>query len=360
MSCHGMGDAAECWVCCEEADPAGGAVAAPTGCACRGSAGCAHLGCLVDVARHKGSRQARHDAWSKCPTCEQLYTGPLAVGLARTRYAPLCGPPEDPTSLGWAERLDALAHLAVALQNAGDRAGARPLQEELLVAVRRMGGGPANHLDCMITTARMRAEMREPAAALSLLEEALPACQRTLGDEHALTLSCMSLLGNVREQLGQLAAARAMHEEAVGALRRAGARADATATIRAIGQLGGCLVTIGDVPAGFALEEEAAATARRVLGEAHHMAQDIIQGLAQGRRFAAAFPPGACAAGTLVGLGGRPELNGKKGRVVGFDSGRYRVHLDGNNWAFFKPLGVKPANLVPVPGLQAQPGGRGE
>ena len=164
-----MGDAAECWVCCEEADPAGGAVAAPTGCACRGSAGCAHLGCLENVARHKEGAAAQHKAWSECPTCEQMYTGPLAVGLARARYAPFCGRPE-----GDAERLDALGHLAAALQNAGDTAGARPLLEERLVALRRHYGGETGLLDTMTDLASLCVDMGEPAAALPLLEKALP------------------------------------------------------------------------------------------------------------------------------------------------------------------------------------------
>ena len=144
-----------------------------------------------------------------------------------------------------------------------------------------------------------------------------------------------------------------------GGCGAAGARAEATAAIPAFSNLGRCLVMVGDIPAGLALLGEAAATARRVLGEAHLMTQNCVRNLAHHREMAARFPPGACAIGVLVGLGSRPELNGNLGRVVGFDSGRYRVHLDGSNWAFFKPLGVKPANLVPVPGLQAQTGGRG-
>ena len=81
-------DARECWVCLELADT-GGAAAAPTGCACRGSAGRAHLSCLIAAARHKTDRHNRHTAWGWCPTCKQSYTGPMRVGLARARWAPL-------------------------------------------------------------------------------------------------------------------------------------------------------------------------------------------------------------------------------------------------------------------------------
>ena len=116
-----MDDARECWVCLEVAD-SGRAATAPTGCACRGSAGRAHLSCLIAAARHKPDPEARHTAWIGCPTCKQQYTGPMYVGLARARWAPLRDGPE-----GSADWLDALGHLAVSLHVSGDRAGASSL-----------------------------------------------------------------------------------------------------------------------------------------------------------------------------------------------------------------------------------------
>ena len=53
-----MDDARECWVCLERTD-SGDAAAAPTGCACRDSAGRAHLSCLISAARHKTRTQSR-------------------------------------------------------------------------------------------------------------------------------------------------------------------------------------------------------------------------------------------------------------------------------------------------------------
>ena len=100
---------------------------------------------------------------------------------------------------------------------------------------------------------------------------------------------------------------------------------------------------VGDLPAGLPLLEEAATRARRVLGEAHPLTQSATLSLAASRELAAAEPPNACADGALVGLGGRwLELNGKKGRVVGFDNSRYHVQLDDTS------IWVKPANLAPV------------
>ena len=141
-------------------------------------------------------------------------------------------------------------------------------------------------------------------------------------------------------------------------LRRAGARADAIRTVTCIGNLGMSLLNIGDVPAGLALQEEAAVMARRVFGETHPITQVTARNLAQDREGAAACPPGAHARGTLVGLGGRPELNGKKGHVVGFDNlkGRYHARIGGSALSD-KPLGIKPANLMLVPRLEQWVGG---
>ena len=53
---------ATCWVCCEGADSPNGAPS-PTGCACRGSAGFAHLPCLIDSARYRPDTPShRHSA----------------------------------------------------------------------------------------------------------------------------------------------------------------------------------------------------------------------------------------------------------------------------------------------------------
>ena len=103
----------------------------------------------------------------------------------------------------------------------------------------------------------------------------------------------------------------------------------------------------------LALQEEAAAMGRRVLGEAHPATQAAEGVLADTRERVSTAPPGACAFGTLVGLGGRPELNGEAGFVVGFDKGRYRVRLMSNcngSAPSGKPLGIKPANLALTPG----------
>ena len=70
-----------CHVCLEGHDEAegGGGRLMHGGCGCRGSAGFAHLLCMVEVAMHNP------DSWTMCPTCRQDYTGTTVLGLARAR-----------------------------------------------------------------------------------------------------------------------------------------------------------------------------------------------------------------------------------------------------------------------------------
>ena len=148
--------------------------------------------------------------------------------------------------------------------------------------------------------------------------------------------------------MGARAAARTMYEEAVGAVR-AGASVEAPTVVQCIANSGACCLKVEDSPLALALHEEAAAMARQVLGEAHPTTQEVARQLARARKKVATGPPGACAIGILVGIGGRPELNGKVGFVVGFGDGRYRVRLQGSA-ASDKPLGIKPTNLALAPG----------
>ena len=156
------------------------------------------------------------------------------------------------------------------------------------------------------------------------------------GAEHVTTLATVMTLANLHNDKGAFAAARSTYEEVAGVIGT-----DITQTINGIINHGCCLLNIGDLPAAIARQKEAVTLARRVLGEAHPTTQQAAGMLAQCRERVAEAPPSACAAGILVGraraehgielhAGGRPELNGKTGFVVGFDSGRYRVRLEGS------------------------------
>ena len=182
-----------CWVCLDAHDPHG-AAATRTGCACRGSAGYAHLSCLIAAARHKeGSFQARHDAWTQCPTCRQQYLGGMDIKMGRARWNIYRDGAED-----GGERLSALAHFSSSLDGSAPavrRAEALPLREELLATLRRTRGeGHPNSLQAMIAVGSLRDQLGDHAAGAQLLEEALLGCRRAFGADSDETIGCMESL----------------------------------------------------------------------------------------------------------------------------------------------------------------------
>ena len=121
------GPAGTCWVCCEGGRSFQPLI--PMGCACRGSAGLAHLHCLVEAALHNV------ESWTTCHVCRQEFTGEADVGLARARWERVRGRPEEDE-----ERLFVANNLAVSLkESAGDNAGALRLMREVLAVRRRLG-----------------------------------------------------------------------------------------------------------------------------------------------------------------------------------------------------------------------------
>merc|ERR1711969_531414 len=99
----------DCWVCLEHEPDEGGELPQPTGCACRGGAtDHAHVGCLAKFAQEKKG------VWTRCPTCKQRWTGPVALALARRRHALAAGRPHVDC-----ERWEAEGDLAEALGKAG-------------------------------------------------------------------------------------------------------------------------------------------------------------------------------------------------------------------------------------------------
>lgn len=250
----------QCWVCCE-----GSSADRPllsTGCACRGSAGLAHLDCLVQAAKHDV------ECWTTCPTCRQEYTGAADVGLARARWALVRERPAEDE-----ERLFVANNLAVTLkESAGDNEGALALLLEVLAVRRRAlppGAPPdAGTIDSMINAALQHLEMGHLTEALPLAEAAVGAARATWGDAHEDTLVAIASLGAVRNGLREYGAARPLLEEALEARRRTLGEGHLE-TMNSMHLLGQCLVGQGERRAGLELLSEAVTTSRRVLGEAH-------------------------------------------------------------------------------------------
>ena len=99
-------DASTCFICLEpHSGPGSSQRLLHGGCACRGGSGFAHVACIA-----KAAQETNEDMWTHCPTCKQMWTGQMALGLARAEVASLASRPEQ----DW-ERLDATNMLTDAL-----------------------------------------------------------------------------------------------------------------------------------------------------------------------------------------------------------------------------------------------------
>ena len=243
------------------------------------------------------------------------------------------------------ERLAALGNLAGALSDSGDNASARPLFEELVAVLRQTRGNDhPSTLDAISRLGTLLSELGDDAGAQQLLEEAIAGLRLTLGDRDNLTVDATRKLAVVHLNSGAVAKARLLLEQAVMTLRQT--QPANPNTFAAIGNLGVALLQAGDITAGLALKEDAAASVLRELGPDHPVTQQLTAKLAGTWQVVAGDPSGTRATGILVGLASKPELNGKLAYVVGFDAakGRYRVRHEGN-MRTGKPIGIKPENL---------------
>ena len=252
-----------CWICCGSEPPL-----LPTGCACRGSAGLAHLSCVVEAATHDVN------VWTTCPTCRQEFTGAMDVGLAKARWELVRDRPSDD-----AERLFVANNLAVTLkESAGDNAGALTLMEEVLTVRRKtLGDVHPDTLDSIINLALQHNEMGNFESALPLSLEAVASAREQLGSTNEHTLVAISCLAAVHNSLRNFEQAKPLHEEALAA-RKAMLGEGHLETMNSTFLLGQCLFGLGQHEEGLALLEEASERSRKVLGKGHPSSKHFLSG----------------------------------------------------------------------------------
>jgi len=178
------------------------------------------------------------------------------------------------------ETLKAMGNLAITLSDQGDLRGARRLQEELLVASRRVLGD--DHTVTLATIHNLAGTLLHQgdlAAARKLLEQALEARRRTFGPEHPDTLGAMANLGATLHAQGDLAGARQLEEQVLGAYART-LGPEHPDTLMAMGNLAATLGASGDIATARQLEQEVLDAYRRILGPEHPDALRALGNLA--------------------------------------------------------------------------------
>ena len=84
-------DASTCFICLEpHSGPGSSQHLLHVGCCtCRGGSGFGHATCIA-----KAAQETNEWMWAECPTCKQMRSGQMALGLARARVTSLTSQPE--------------------------------------------------------------------------------------------------------------------------------------------------------------------------------------------------------------------------------------------------------------------------
>ena len=285
-----------CWVCLEEYGEL------LRGCACRGTAGWAHVDCLAKFAFSRASNSDKLDAWRQCVTCRQHFVGHLLLGMARAHGAMA----NDKTQLPTAEQCTRDMFLAQGLFNSEKKADlieAIRLGEMTLCLEKRrripfghvsLGRGASNmlpgdlHPNCIshiqnlanfyqkITYhhdiasvertryhARQLSLMEEAVASHRTFEQLLPAVVKGLGMNLGHTMESLAF---AYDSAGRSHEARSSFEKGLEINRRT-LGDDAVATLTCASNLGLFLKKKGDLTAALlSLMRDAYPRLRRVLG----------------------------------------------------------------------------------------------
>ena len=177
------------------------------GCACRGDAGLVHVACLAEAAARKA--RGHHAGWYQCSTCDQEFTGAVALALAREEVHRMRTRRRDDT-----DRLAAKDSLGNALSSAGLYAEAGKAFEEVLAVIERTRGkGDEQTIPTISNLAVSYCHEGKYEKAIKLLAPAHVTTTKLLGKEHPSTLTIARNLANAYSSTGHYAEAEKLQVE---------------------------------------------------------------------------------------------------------------------------------------------------
>ena len=164
------------------------------GCACRGTAGFAHVSCLAEQAKilfaeaeennlDYKAKIERWNRWDTCSLCEQEYHGVVRCALGWACWKTYLGRPE-----GSELRQIAMGQLGNALYEVLERKDALSVQEALLSLYRRLGADPENILALQSNIAIGYHQLGRLEESAHKQRDVYSARLRLNGEEHLETL----------------------------------------------------------------------------------------------------------------------------------------------------------------------------
>jgi hypothetical protein len=268
------------------------------GCACRGTAGFAHVSCLAEQAKllvEEGeynnlgveARDARFRRWDTCSLCEQEYHGVVRCALAWACWKTYLGRPEADGA-----RSVAMTMLGNGLYYAKHHEDELSVREAELAMKRRLGFSEEEILVVQGNLANTYQLLGRLECALPISRDVFLGFLKLYGEEHEHTLRVAC---NYATSLAFLK----RYEEVKSLLRRTnpvarrvlGESNDLVLKIRwtyATALVGDAGATLKDLREAVTTLEETARTARRVLGAAHPITLNIEHALPEARAALAA------------------------------------------------------------------------
>ena len=254
------------------------------GCACRGTAGFAHVSCLAEQAKILLAeaeennldwkvKQARWERWRTCSLCEQDYHGVVRCALGWGCWKTYVGRPEtDPP------RRKAMNVLGSGLFIAGHREDALSVHEAELATMRRFGASERNILAVQGSLAITYGSLGRKEEALQMRRNVYSERLKLDGEENRDTLTEANNYGVSLLDLGRYEEAKPLFRKAIPiALRVLGEGDELGLGMRL--NYGQVLchdgATLDDLREAVTTLEETERTARRVFGGAHPLTTGI-------------------------------------------------------------------------------------
>ena len=259
------------------------------GCACRGTAGFAHVSCLAEQAKilvaaadANNSDDTQWHRWDTCSLCKQKHHGVVRCALGWTCWKTYLGRPETDTARGVV-----MSVLGNGLSGAKHHEDALAVQEADWATMRRLGDPQENILIVQHNLARTYRSLGRFEESVSMQREVYSGHVRLFGEEDRGTF-----LAGQNYALSLLRAecfeeAKSVLRKSIPVAQRAFGESDAV-TLQLRRSYGRALyrasaAKIDDLREAVAMLEETAPTAQRVLGGAHPLVENIERHLRKAR-----------------------------------------------------------------------------
>ena len=255
------------------------------GCACRGTAGFAHVSCLAEQAKillaeaeenNLGAQafNKRWGRWHSCGLCEQAYHGVVLCALGWACWKTYLGRPEET----WT-RCSAMTQLGNGFSNADHDTDALFVQETELSIMRRIGAPESRLLDVQSNLALTYTALRMFDQSLHLRREVYSGNLKLNGEEHQSTLIAANNYANSLMELQRYGEAQALMRRTEPMARRV-LEENNEITLQMRWSYAAALykdphATLGDLREAVTTLEDTERTARRVFGSAHPQVLNI-------------------------------------------------------------------------------------